>query len=85
MREVCVITGGGSGMGLAAAKYMPKEKIIVISGRTERKLEKAKAELEELGYTVQGNPGGVSESGADRNGYGKPGERRRRRIDTVYG
>lgn len=52
MREVCVITGGGSGMGLAAAKYMPKEKIIVISGRTERKLEKAKAELEELGYTV---------------------------------
>lgn len=52
MSEVCVITGGGSGMGLAAAKFMPKEKIIVISGRTERKLEKAAEELRGLGYTV---------------------------------
>lgn len=25
MKNVCVITGGGSGMGLAAARYMPKE------------------------------------------------------------
>ncbi len=30
MSSVCVITGGGSGMGLAAAKFMPKEKIIVV-------------------------------------------------------
>ena len=29
MKNVCVITGGGSGMGLAAAKCMPKDKIIV--------------------------------------------------------
>ena len=28
-KNVCVITGGGSGMGLAAAKCMPKDKIIV--------------------------------------------------------
>ena len=41
MKNVCVITGGGSGMGLEAAKCMPKEKIIVISGRTVAKLEKA--------------------------------------------
>ena len=27
MKSVCVITGGGSGMGLAAAKFMPKEKV----------------------------------------------------------
>lgn len=52
MSDVCVITGGGSGMGLAAAKYMPKEKIIVLSGRTESKLLKAIKELEELGYTA---------------------------------
>ena len=52
MSDVCVITGGGSGMGLAAAKYMPKEKIIVLSGRTESKLQKAIKELEELGYTA---------------------------------
>lgn len=50
MKNVCVITGGGSGMGLACAKYMPKDKCIVLSGRTVKKLEKAVAELEELGY-----------------------------------
>ena len=50
MKNVCVITGGGSGMGIAAAKYMPKEKRIILSGRTVKKLEHAVAELEELGY-----------------------------------
>ena len=50
MKNVCVITGGGSGMGLAAAKCMPKEKIIVISGRTVSKLENAVKELQELGF-----------------------------------
>ena len=50
MKTVCVITGGGSGMGLAAAKCMPKEKIIVVTGRTMSKLEKAVKELKELGY-----------------------------------
>jgi len=50
MKTVCVITGGGSGMGLAAAKFMPKEKIIVVTGRTLSKLEKAVEELKGLGY-----------------------------------
>ncbi|MBQ7288611.1 MAG: SDR family NAD(P)-dependent oxidoreductase [Clostridia bacterium] len=50
MKNVCVITGGGSGMGLAAAKFMPKDKIIVVAGRTLSKLEKAVKELEALGY-----------------------------------
>ena len=50
MKTVCVITGGGSGMGLETAKYMPKDKIIVLSGRTMSKLENAVKELEELGY-----------------------------------
>ena len=50
MKDVCVITGGGSGMGLAAAKFMPKDKIIVVTGRTMSKLEKAVEELKELGY-----------------------------------
>ena len=49
-KNVCIITGGGSGMGLAAAKCMPKEKIIVVTGRTMSKLEKAVKELEDLGY-----------------------------------
>ena len=52
MADVCVITGGGSGMGLEASKFMPKEKIIVLSGRTVAKLERAVKELQELGYTA---------------------------------
>lgn len=49
-KTVCVITGGGSGMGLAAAKCMSKDKIIVVTGRTLSKLETAVKELEALGY-----------------------------------
>ena len=45
MAKVCVITGGGSGMGLEAAKFMAKDKIIVISGRTMSKLENGVKEL----------------------------------------
>ncbi len=50
MKNVCVITGGGSGMGLAAAKCMPKDKVIVVTGRTMSKLESAVKELQEMGY-----------------------------------
>lgn len=49
-KSVCVITGGGSGMGLAAAKFMSKEKVIVLSGRTVQKLEGAVSQLRELGF-----------------------------------
>ena len=52
MANVCVITGGGSGMGFEAAKCMPKDKIIVLSGRTLQKLEYAVNELRALGFTV---------------------------------
>jgi NAD(P)-dependent dehydrogenase (short-subunit alcohol dehydrogenase family) len=50
MKNVCVITGGGSGMGLEAAKYMAKDKILVIAGRTVAKLEKTIGELTALGF-----------------------------------
>lgn len=53
MKKVVVITGGGSGMGLEAAKFMDKSKILVISGRTESRLENAKKELERLGFDVR--------------------------------
>lgn len=52
MANVCVITGGGSGMGLEAAKFMSKDKIIVLSGRTMSKLEGAVNELKALGFTA---------------------------------
>ena len=50
MKDVVVVTGGGSGMGLEAAKFMSKEKIIVLAGRTVSKLENAIAELKALGF-----------------------------------
>ena len=79
-KNVCVITGGGSGMGLAAAKCMPKEKIIVVTGRTMSKLEKAVKELEEggnlLNTTAERRMGKPEELGFaiasvadERNGY----------------
>ena len=49
-KTVCVITGGGSGMGLEAAKCMPKDKIIVLAGRTVAKLENAVKQLTDLGF-----------------------------------
>lgn len=52
MANVCVITGGGSGMGFEAAKFMPKDKIIVLSGRTLVKLEKAVEQLKTMGFTA---------------------------------
>lgn len=49
VKKICVITGGGSGMGLATARYMGKDKVYVLSGRTVSKLENAVKELEEAG------------------------------------
>lgn len=38
MSDVCVVTGGGSGMGLSAALQMQKDKIIIpIPAMNERK------------------------------------------------
>lgn len=49
MSNVCVITGGGSGMGLEAAKLLGRDAKVVISGRTFTKLENAIKELETRG------------------------------------
>lgn len=52
MKSVCVITGGGSGMGLATAEIMGKTHKILICGRTRAKLEHAAASLSALGIDV---------------------------------
>jgi len=50
MKKVCVITGGGSGMGLATARRMvEKDYHVILVGRTAAKLDRAVAELKELG------------------------------------
>lgn len=53
MKNVCVITGGGSGMGLATAKMLGKENHVIIVGRTIKKLEDAVKELREEGIEAE--------------------------------
>lgn len=60
MKNVCVITGGGSGIGLATAKYMSKKKIFVLAGRSMPKLQRAVLELRELGYEAYGKACDIS-------------------------
>lgn len=53
MKNVCVITGGGSGMGLATARWMGKDHYIIICGRSVKKLENAVLELKADGIEVE--------------------------------
>jgi len=53
MKKVCVVTGGGSGMGLGAAKIIGKDHYIIIAGRTVSKLENAINELKAEGIEAE--------------------------------
>lgn len=53
MKKVCVITGGGSGMGLSAAKIIGKDHYIIIAGRTVSKLTDAINELKGAGIEAE--------------------------------
>lgn len=54
MKKVCVVTGGGSGIGLATAKIMGGQGyFILLVGRTAKKLENAVAELQAMGTEAQ--------------------------------
>ncbi len=53
MKKVCVITGGGSGMGLATAKRIGKENYIIIVGRSVKKLENALEVLKTEGIEAE--------------------------------
>ena len=62
MTEVCVITGGGSGIGLAAAERMVKKGYYtIICGRTAKKLENAVQHLRSTGGQAEAYPCDVSE------------------------
>ena len=52
--QVCIITGGGSGIGHDAARKLAQEgATVVIVGRTESKLESAIAEIKTMGGTAE--------------------------------
>ena len=54
MKPVCVITGGGSGMGRATAKLVCEAGYhVILVGRTAAKLERAVAELTEAGHEAE--------------------------------
>ena len=61
MKKVCVITGGGSGMGLAAAMLLGKDHYIIIAGRTVSKLEGAINELKAKGIEAEAQACDVSD------------------------
>lgn len=61
MKNVCVITGGGSGMGLSVAKLLEKDIYIILAGRTVSKLEGAVEELKAMGKEVEAYPCDVSD------------------------
>ena len=42
MGKVCVVTGGGSGMGLSAAKFMPKDRAFAGGMKMEDAMQKYK-------------------------------------------
>lgn len=61
MKQICVVTGGGSGMGLDAAKLIgQKGQHIILVGRTVSKLENAISELQALGVEAEAFPADAS-------------------------
>lgn len=61
MKNVSVITGGGSGMGFDVAKILGKENKIILVGRTVSKLENAINELKSDGIDAEAFPADISD------------------------
>lgn len=61
MKNICVITGGGSGMGLATARIMGKTHFVIICGRTVAKLEQAIKDLQAENIECEAFPCDVSD------------------------
>ncbi|MDR0790464.1 MAG: SDR family oxidoreductase [Bacteroidales bacterium] len=53
MKPISIITGGGSGMGLATAKVLGMSDYIIIVGRTQKKLTNALQELQQMGIEAE--------------------------------
>ena len=60
MKSICVISGGGSGMGLEAAKILGRKHKIILMGRTVAKLENAVKQLRDVGIEAEAHPADAS-------------------------
>lgn len=61
MKQVCIITGGGSGMGFETAKLVGKTHLVILCGRNVEKLHNAVDELKEQGIDAEAYPCDVSD------------------------
>ncbi|MCH1940996.1 SDR family NAD(P)-dependent oxidoreductase [Holdemania massiliensis] len=61
MKSICVISGGGSGMGLEAAKILGQKHKIILMGRTVSKLENAVKMLHDSGIEAEAYPADASQ------------------------
>lgn len=61
MKQICIVTGGGSGIGLETAKLLGKEQKIILIGRTASKLKNALNTLLSLGIEAELFPCDVSD------------------------
>ncbi|WP_090607801.1 SDR family NAD(P)-dependent oxidoreductase [Mycobacterium lentiflavum] len=53
MRDLCVITGGAGGIGLAAAKIVGRDRMVVICDVSQNRLDVAANELTALGIRCE--------------------------------
>lgn len=53
MSNICVVTGGGSGMGLEAARIVGQNQHVILAGRTVSKLEGAIKDLKNSGVEAE--------------------------------
>ena len=61
MKNVSVITGGGSGMGFDVAKILGKKNKVILVGRTVSKLENAISQLKAEGIDAEAFPADASD------------------------
>ena len=95
MKKVCVVTGGGSGIGFAAAKEAAKKGYyVMIVGRNEKKLAGAVEELRKDGCEAEAYSCDVSddpavfrelEAGAGGRMWGSKGRVAYCRNESAYG
>ena len=79
--KIALITGGSSGIGLATAKlFVAEGALVIITGRRERELNAAVAELGEAASGVQGDAGEL----ADLNGLFAQIRATHGRLDIVF-